>query len=106
MPKVTTNIEPMVEKPKKAAATSQKTTSQKKSTTKKKAPKKEAAVLIVPVCDEECNLRAKWKVVSCDDPDEDYRYTCNQHLGKVCEQIVKTSKVKYNILYLKGTFGG
>ena len=68
----------------------------------KAAPKKRISKQAVAMCDEDCNLRAKWRVESCDDPDGDYYNVCNQHLGKVCEKIVKTSDVKYDIVYLKG----
>jgi hypothetical protein len=65
---------------------------------KQRVPKRDAAM-----CDEDCNLRAKWRVESHTDPDGDYYNVCNQHLGKVCEKIVKTSDTKYDIVYLKET---
>lgn len=48
---------------------------------------------------EGCKNGARWRVAALDESD-DQRYACNSHLGKVCEQIVQTTKVKYDIIYL------
>ena len=55
------------------------------------------------MCDDNsgCHLRAKWKLEPVDDSD-DYYHVCNQHLGKLCEKIVKTTDIKYDVIYLKG----
>lgn len=51
-------------------------------------------------CDvDRCKNGARWRVDALDESG-DYQHTCNSHLGKVCERIVKTSKVKYDIVYL------
>jgi hypothetical protein len=98
-PKKPAKLAPKASAPKKKKAQKLVPVAKKKAAPKKPTPKKEAAT---PMCDEDCGLHAKWKVESHDDPDGDYFFVCNQHLGKVCAKIVQTSKVKYDIIYLKG----